>query len=72
MRDAVASPVVARRRSAHACCAWLEAHREEIEAGKLKVFFQDECHLLWGDICGYVWGQTKQRITVPMTNERQK
>ena len=88
MRDAVASPVVRcvapvsakltrapcarRRRSAHTCCAWLESHREEIETGKLKVFFQDECHLLWGDVCGYVWGQTNQRITVPMTNEKQK
>ena len=19
------------------------------------VFFEDECHLLWGDLCGYVW-----------------
>jgi hypothetical protein len=60
--------------------AWLEAHREEIESGRLKVFFQDECHLLWGDVCpkgyrfayGYVWGQTKERIGVPMTNERCK
>lgn len=50
----------------------MEAHREEIESGRLKVFFQDECHLLWGDVCGYVWGQTKERITVPMTNERCK
>jgi transposase len=50
----------------------LEAHREEILNGELKVFFQDECHLLWGDICGYVWGKTKQRITVPITNEREK
>ena len=50
----------------------MEAHREEIESGRLKVFFQDECHLLWGDICGYVWGRTKERITVPMTNERYK
>ena len=33
---------------------WLDAHRAEIELGKLKVFFQDECHLLWGDVCGYV------------------
>lgn len=40
--------------------------------GQLKVFFQDECHLLWGDVCGYVWGKTKQRITVPITNEREK
>ena len=47
-------------------------HREEIESGQLKVFFQDECHLLWGDVCGYVWGRTKERITVPMTNERSK
>lgn len=52
--------------------AWLEAHRVEIESGKLKVFFQDECHLLWGDICGYVWGQTSQRIKIPVTNEKQK
>ena len=50
----------------------MEAHREEIESGRLKVFFQDECHLLWGDVCGYVWGRTQERITVPMTNERYK
>ncbi len=50
----------------------MEAHREEIALGKLKVFFQDECHLLWGDICGYVWGQTNERITVPVINEKQK
>jgi transposase len=40
--------------------------------GELVVFFQDECHLLWGDLCGYVWGKTSERIEVPMTNERQK
>lgn len=50
----------------------MEAHRAEIALGKLKVFFQDECHLLWGDICGYVWGRTSERITVPITNEKQK
>ncbi len=36
------------------------------------MFFVDECHLLWGDICGYVWGKTDQRIAVPVLNERQK
>lgn len=36
------------------------------------VFFADECHLLWGDICGYIWGQTSERIEVPIINERQK
>ena len=34
--------------------------------------FLDECHLLWGDICGYVWGKTDERIEVPVVNERQK
>jgi hypothetical protein len=51
---------------------WLESHRDEIVTGKLVVFFQDECHLLWGDLCGYVWGKTSERIEVPITNERQK
>ena len=51
---------------------WLEAHRYEICSGELKVFFQDECHLLWGDVCGYVWGKTDQRVEVPMLNERER
>ena len=36
------------------------------------VLFEDECHLLWGDICGYGWGKTSERLEVPMTNERMK
>jgi hypothetical protein len=51
---------------------WLEAHRNEIELGELVVFFQDECHLLWGDICGYVWGKKNQRVEVPMVNEKER
>jgi len=31
---------------------WLEAHRAQIVSGQLVVFFVDECHLLWGDLCG--------------------
>lgn len=50
--------------------AWLKAYQHEIVSGKLIVFFADECHLLWGDICGYVWGRTDQRISVPVVNER--
>lgn len=50
----------------------MEQHRQQISSGQLVVFFQDECHLLWGDLCGYVWGKTSERIEVPMTNERQK
>jgi putative transposase len=51
---------------------WLEANRPEITEGSLVVFFQDECHLLWGDLCGYVWGKTDERIELPIVNERQK
>lgn len=51
---------------------WLDAHRAEIELGKLVVLFLDECHLLWGDVCGYVWGKTDQRIEVPIVSERQR
>ncbi len=36
------------------------------------VLFVDECHLIWGDICGYVWGKTAQRIEVPIKNEKQR
>jgi transposase len=32
----------------------------------------DECHLLWGDLCGYVWGKSDRRIEVEMTNQKQR
>jgi transposase len=38
----------------------------------MRVFFQDECHLLWGDVCGYVWGPKAQRIEIPIQNERER
>jgi putative transposase len=50
----------------------LAENREEIEAEKFVVYMIDECHLLWGDVCGYVWGKTKIRIEVPMTNQRER
>lgn len=30
----------------------------------------DECHLLSGDLQGYVWGRTDERIELPIVNER--
>ncbi len=50
----------------------LAKNRSDIEAGKLVVYMIDEYHLLWGDACGYVWGNTKKRIEIPITNEREK
>jgi len=36
------------------------------------VLFADECHLLWGDTLGYVWGPRGERVEVPITNERER
>ena len=36
------------------------------------MLFLDECHLLWGDVTGYIWGKTNQRIEVPVVNQRQR
>ena len=47
-------------------------HRDEIITEKLVIFFADECHLLWGDICGYVWGKKQERIEIPITNEKER
>lgn len=50
----------------------LASNREEIEAGRLRVLLIDECHLLWGDVTGYVWGKTDQEIGIGIVNEREK
>jgi hypothetical protein len=50
----------------------LASNREEIETGRLRVLLIDECHLLWGDLTGYVWGRTDQEIAVAVVNEREK
>lgn len=47
-------------------------NQAEIEVGQLIVFFVDECHLLWGDVCGYVWGKTESRIEIPIKNEKER
>ena len=47
-------------------------NQSEIQSGRLVVFFVDECHLLWGDVCGYVWGKTDIRIEIPIKNEKDR
>jgi putative transposase len=69
-RNPKTDPVLVEKK--HEIMAWLEAHRDEIVTGALRVFFADECHLLWGDVCGYVWGRRDERIEVPIVNERCK
>jgi len=36
------------------------------------VLLEDECHLLWGDTCGYVWGSCGDPLEVEMTNQKQR
>ena len=45
---------------------------EEIKNGEVRVFFQDESHLLWGNIVGYVWAKYAERISIPITNTKEK
>ena len=33
---------------------------------------EDECHLLWGDVCGYVWGKTTERLSVTVSNAKER
>ena len=50
----------------------LEKCTDSIMPEKLVVWFVDECHLLWGDVLGYVWGKQSERLEVPITNERER
>ncbi len=34
------------------------------------VVMVDECHLLWGDVCGYGWGKTSERLVAPVGNPK--
>jgi len=50
----------------------LEERREEIESGKLAVLMIDECHLLWGETTGYVWGKRNKKVEVPIINQKER
>jgi transposase len=51
---------------------FLAKHKTAIESGEMVVVFIDECHLLGGDVCGYVWGQTNIRMEIPIKNEKDR
>lgn len=50
----------------------LEARKTEILSGEVVVFAEDECHLVWGDTMGFVWGQRNERTEVPIVNAKQR
>lgn len=40
--------------------------------GEVIVFAEDECHLIWGDTIGFVWGKRNERTEVPIINAKQR
>lgn len=50
----------------------LESRRQEIESGSLVVYLIDECHLLWNDICGYLWNLMKEPRKMPLLNPKER
>ena len=50
----------------------LTKNKDAIESGEIIVLFLDECHLLNGDLTGYVWGETESRVEVPIKNEKER
>lgn len=44
----------------------------DIRNGSLVVLLEDECHLVWQDVLGYVWGKKGVAVQVPMTNGRER
>ncbi len=41
-------------------------------SGSVVVLYIDQCHLIWDDARGYVWGPREKRIEIPMTNFRER
>ena len=50
----------------------LEENQDDIKSRHLVVLLEDECHLVWKDALGYVWGHKGKPVQVPMTNERER
>ena len=44
----------------------------EIEAGNIAVYALDECHVHGDDVCGYLWGDSKNREVIAINNERER
>jgi transposase len=50
----------------------LEEWHDAIIQRDLVVLYLDECHVVWDDARGYVWGPAGQRIAIEMTNFRER
>jgi len=47
-------------------------NKAAITSGDMVVLFIDQCHLNWGEVCGYAWGPRDKRVTIPVVNARER
>jgi transposase len=47
-------------------------HEGRIISGDIVVFVEDECHLLWGDTLGYLWGKRGLALELPIINQKER
>ena len=50
----------------------LAERQADIVSGEVIVFAEDECHFVWGDAIGYMWGRQNERAEVPIANVKQR
>jgi len=50
----------------------LSSYESEIAAGTVVVLYLDQCHLIWDDARGYIWGPSDQRLEIPIVNQRER
>ena len=50
----------------------LEACQAKIVSGEVIVLIEDECHLIWRDTLGYIWGWCNERTEAPIQNVKQR
>lgn len=61
--------VAAKRTELH---GKVELERSAILHKQTVWLFLDECHLLWGDACGYAWGPRNERVYLPVENIKER
>jgi transposase len=44
----------------------------EIATGAVVVLYVDQCHLIWDDARGYVWGPSNERVEIPIASQRER
>ncbi len=49
-----------------------EDNAEAIKSGELIVLIEDDCHLLWGDACSYIWGRKGEPIPIPVLHQKER